>query len=1046
MKTKITNYCLKCGGKMKLQGGGNGFNTASNLMNTAGDIANMFPGVGTAIGAGLKGLSFVSDMFAKRQAVKDNQNLIAKNDRNIPIYQSNESVYPNPNQNMMQTGGVPTQGGVIQPVSSTGSVALGQTHDEGGIKYAPNIEVENKEGIHNVDDKTVVSSNVLKNPLTGKSFASEMVGLEKQKGDLEIDLKKELDKSKGKSTYTSIMLKKRIDELEVKIGELYEQQEALASKMGLRDEQGNPNQMSQQVVGNEEQIQNMQQQVMKQQAGGNIKRIDPINGKEYFLNKDNKMVDENGNIKGDYKVDANIHGLEYGISDSYNKIKDGKYINTIDDNSKVNSPLTTTNNGDNNSTKALNFTSTNNNQSNTPSTDVNGVKPKNTSSNFYNQGSNTNTQSNIPVSTSNSNKTQDVQTIPTTNNSTNTSQGLNFTSTNNDKSNNVSNVKPLTNVMGYSANYNKQLDSYKKELDNISEKERVKMEKNGKHSIYTTPSDQFLYIHSDKYYDKINEFNKNLDKVSEQELNQNDGQINSNLTKQIKRNERIEKRRVRNNNFKNAIFYMFHPKNTFPRRYFPGRADEKEQENKTIEIGKFKTGGQIQDNNGYLKSNLHNYTPVKLINSNHITTKNMAFPIEANGKVLYPNTGDYYFKKKPVVEKPLLFKYGGASKVGTNFNDIEELNTEFIKYNIPLKIEDDKTIYVNNEKKYYPKGIDDKIIKELLTPFNTTNLIEDYQTGGYFPFETIVNEKYLKLRTPRNKKYNKADFNSDNNNSSSNKSDNNLVTVSNDSNSSSNLATVSDKSNLSSNNSSSSNLRSGKKPFRAEELISYGTQLAGSILPMLMPLKQTKLNSYEEGKGYGYLNNAYRSALLYPKKMEELSNYNLNRDLAQYSQALTNNGSNMNRTPMLQNLYAEGRSKANDLIANSQAKSLELQTVLAESIYNKDRSKYLTNQEINAQNDNFANNYLATKYINPLSKLSESTVQQLEAKRNYIEETTKNNKIAGYELVYNPETGRHEYIRINSNAKGLTNTPSNKLQSIPVPNLKLETPDYKLNK
>lgn len=686
MKTKITNYCLKCGGKMKLQGGGNGFNTASNLMNTAGDIANMFPGVGTAIGAGLKGLSFVSDMFAKRQAVKDNQNLIAKNDRNIPIYQSNESVYPNPNQNMMQTGGVPTQGGVIQPVSSTGSVALGQTHDEGGIKYAPNIEVENKEGIHNVDDKTVVSSNVLKNPLTGKSFASEMVGLEKQKGDLEIDLKKELDKSKGKSTYTSIMLKKRIDELEVKIGELYEQQEALASKMGLRDEQGNPNQMSQQVVGNEEQIQNMQQQVMKQQAGGNIKRIDPINGKEYFLNKDNKMVDSDGNIVG-------------------------------------------------------------------------------------------------------------------------------------------------------------------------------------------------------KYY---------------------------------------------------------------------------------------------EDNNGYLKSNLHNYTPVKLINSNHITTKNMAFPIEANGKVLYPNTGDYYFKKKPVVEKPLNFKSGGTTKIGTDFNDIDALNSEFHKYNIPLKIENKNTIYVNNERKYFPNGIDDNIIKELLTPFNSTNLIEDYQSGGDTEFKQ-------------------------------------------------------DK-------------KSTKSPFRGEELFSYGTQIAGSLLPMVMPLKKTELNYYDEGKGYGYLNNAYRSALLYPKKMEELSNYNLNRDLAQYSQALTNNGSNMNRTPMLQNLYAEGRSKANDLIANSQAKSLELQTASAESIYNKDRSKYLTNQEINAQNDNFANNYLATKYINPLSKLSESTVQQLEAKRNYIEETTKNNKMAGYELVYNPETGRHEYIRINSSARGLTNTPSNKLQSIPVPNLKLETPDYKLNK
>ena len=808
MKTKITNYCFKCGGKMKLQGGGNGFNTASNLMNTAGDIANMFPGVGTAIGAGLKGLSFVSDMFAKRQAVKDNQNLIAKNDRNIPIYQSNESVYPNPNQNMMQTGGVPTQGGVIQPVSSTGSVALGQTHDEGGIKYAPNIEVENKEGIHNVDDKTVVSSNVLKNPLTGKSFASEMVGLEKQKGDLEIDLKKELDKSKGKSTYTSIMLKKRIDELEVKIGELYEQQEALASKMGLRDEQGNPNQMSQQVVGNEEQIQNMQQQVMKQQAGGNIKRIDPINGKEYFLNKDNKMVDSDGNIVGKYYEDNT------GISDAYYKVDGNRnYINTIDNNSNVNSSLTGNSN-------------------------------------------------------SNSNKND--------------------------------------------------LDLKK-------------------------------IIESKMLGDKETE---NLIK----------------LLKEYSVEEIIE------NHLLNS----------------------------------FQTGGKIQDNNGYLKSNLHNYTPVKLINSNHITTKNMAFPIEANGKVLYPNTGDYYFKKKPVVEKPLNFKSGGTTKIGTDFNDIDALNSEFHKYNIPLKIENKNTIYVNNERKYFPNGIDDNIIKELLTPFNSTNLIEDYQSGGDISYpEAIVNPKYM-----TNKKVPELGG----------------------------FAYGIDKE-----NNKTESKKSTKSPFRGEELFSYGTQIAGSLLPMVMPLKKTQLNYYDEGKGYGYLNNAYRSALLYPKKMEELSNYNLNRDLAQYSQALTNNGSNMNRTPMLQNLYAESRSKANDLIANSQAKSLELQTASAESIYNKDRSKYLTNQEIKAQNDNFANNYLATKYINPLNKLSESTAQQLEAKRNYVEETTKNNKIAGYELVYDPETRQYKYMRINSNNNGIVNTPSSKLQSITVPKLKLDMPNYKLN-
>ncbi len=875
MKTKITNYCLKCGGKMKLQGGGNGFNTASNLMNTAGDIANMFPGVGTAIGAGLKGLSFVSDMFAKRQAVKDNQNLIAKNDRNIPIYQSNESVYPNPNQNMMQTGGVPTQGGVIQPVSSTGSVALGQTHDEGGIKYAPNIEVENKEGIHNVDNNMVVSSNVLKNPLTGKTFASEMVGLEKQKGDLELNLKKELDKSKGKSTYTSIMLKKRIDELEVKIGELYEQQEALASKMGLRDEQGNPNQMSQQVVGNEEQIQNMQQQVMKQQAGGNIKRIDPINGKEYFLNKDNKMVDSDGNIVGKYYED-----------------------NT-------------------------------------------GIEQENIST----------------VQKDNASKKSDV-----INEQLNTVEKQPVSNPNN------------PSIEGFSMYmYGDRTLSLKEKLEKRVKTEReikaLELEKKIKENGKSTFDMKNYLINRrraslPRWYKQSEEYKKYGSKVVdiynpimisyylEDLLTQNDLDL-----KKI-----IESKMLGDKETENLIKLL--------KEY----SVEEIIENHLL--NSFQTGGKIQDNNGYLKSNLHNYTPVKLINSNHITTKNMAFPIEANGKILYPNTGDYYFKKKPVVEKPLNFKSGGTTKIGTDFNDIDALNSEFHKYNIPLKIENKNTIYVNNERKYFPNGIDDNIIKELLTPFNSTNLIEDYQSGG------------------------KTEFKQD----------------------------------------------KKKSPFRGEELFSYGTQIAGSLLPMVMPLKKTELNYYDEGKGYGYLNNAYRSALLYPKKMEELSNYNLNRDLAQYSQALTNNGSNMNRTPMLQNLYAEGRSKANDLIANSQAKSLELQNVLAESIYNKDRSKYLTNQEINAQNDNFANNYLATKYINPLSKLSESTVQQLEAKRNYIEETTKNNKIAGYELVYNPETGRHEYIRINSNAKGLTNTPSNKLQSIPVPNLKLETPDYKLNK
>ena len=68
----------------------------------------------------------------------------------------------------------------------------------------------------------------------------------------------------------------------------------------------------------------------------------------------------------------------------------------------------------------------------------------------------------------------------------------------------------------------------------------------------------------------------------------------------------------------------------------------------------FAYGGKVNDDNGYLISNLDNFTPKKVINSNYITTNNMAFPIEANGVVLYPNTGDYIFPTDKVIETPIM--------------------------------------------------------------------------------------------------------------------------------------------------------------------------------------------------------------------------------------------------------------------------------------------------------------------------------------------------------------------------------------------------------
>lgn len=72
----------------------------------------------------------------------------------------------------------------------------------------------------------------------------------------------------------------------------------------------------------------------------------------------------------------------------------------------------------------------------------------------------------------------------------------------------------------------------------------------------------------------------------------------------------------------------------------------------------FAKGGKVNDNNGYLISNLNNFTPKKIINSNYITTNNMAFPVAANGVVLYPNTGDYVFPTNKVTEIPIM-KDGG---------------------------------------------------------------------------------------------------------------------------------------------------------------------------------------------------------------------------------------------------------------------------------------------------------------------------------------------------------------------------------------------------
>lgn len=71
----------------------------------------------------------------------------------------------------------------------------------------------------------------------------------------------------------------------------------------------------------------------------------------------------------------------------------------------------------------------------------------------------------------------------------------------------------------------------------------------------------------------------------------------------------------------------------------------------------------LVNTDGYLETSKNKNNPVNIIKSGTITTEGMAFPIYANGKLLYPNTGVYKFKEQYVVETPAM-KCGGKHKFG----------------------------------------------------------------------------------------------------------------------------------------------------------------------------------------------------------------------------------------------------------------------------------------------------------------------------------------------------------------------------------------------
>jgi hypothetical protein len=172
-------------------------------------------------------------------------------------------------------------------------------------------------------------------------------------------------------------------------------------------------------------------------------------------------------------------------------------------------------------------------------------------------------------------------------------------------------------------------------------------------------------------------------------------------------------------------------------------------------IPKQQLGGNVYDQKGYLKSNLSNFTPKKVIqgdaNGTTITTNGMAFPILANGKKLFPNTGEYRFKESFVEEVPMYQKGGETFEdwyktVPVEKNDTSSYNLRRAYELAPKKQLDE---FVNNPKSHLYTAYENPQtgIYEFMKSKNHPTLNEELKWYNSNDKEAINFRKNYKLDT-----------------------------------------------------------------------------------------------------------------------------------------------------------------------------------------------------------------------------------------------------------------------------------------------------------
>lgn len=112
-----------------------------------------------------------------------------------------------------QGGIIKKDGGELQPVSKNTQLAVGQSHENGGIKLDSKSEIEGGETLVDKGDHTLVVSDNLVNPLSGNTFAKD-----------DLKLAKSLSKYEGK---TSNLAKNSVKQINAKREILHSMQQKM---------------------------------------------------------------------------------------------------------------------------------------------------------------------------------------------------------------------------------------------------------------------------------------------------------------------------------------------------------------------------------------------------------------------------------------------------------------------------------------------------------------------------------------------------------------------------------------------------------------------------------------------------------------------------------------------------------------------------------------------------------------------------------------------------------------------------------------------------